>query len=142
MGAAGSTMSTGVPCNAPFDAGGGWEACDQMLFHRKSAGTCPGTLPERSTRNDGINASQLEPGACTQDRHCTDGPNGYCQSNLCIYRCLQDSDCSDTQICFCVEQMCITASCSTDEDCGERLACEATQPDPDLPYQAACQTAQ
>lgn len=125
--AGGASKQTSPQCQTSLAVGGGWEVCDREIFHRPSAGVCPGPLPARDTT---VSPGLAVQGTCAVDNDCTELPFGYCLAEGCAYRCLEDSDCASDQVCFCIggtDNLCIEASCTTNADCEGASGCVASQ---------------
>ena len=123
----------------------GFERCSEGFVHRVAATTCSSELPRATQCEDNGGGSA----DCREDSDCTDGANGYCNSEpwggcSCRYGCLQDSDCGDNQICMCGSPVgqCVRADCTSDADCGGDMMCTSYISEPGCGSTAfACQTA-
>lgn len=127
-------------------AAGGFAKTPEGYVHRPRLGVCPdllATLPPPtlpSAVDGGLPAPLNE---CTKHSDCSQHPHGSCivayvytgpipgtvlatPYFACSYGCARDEDCSSGTICLCGSTIgtCVSASCTTDAECGSKLCSE------------------
>ena len=119
---------------------GGFVKCENGDVHRPAPSECWSDLelPDASRPIPGANDASV----CRTNDDCTELPYGHCTTFRrlspfsqhertigCAYGCLRDSDCGQDQICFCGSPVgtCVKATCRTDADCPQGVACLLTR---------------
>lgn len=124
-----------LPCSNPAPLPGpdgtptGYVTCDGGSVHRSARMDCPSVVPRAAACQPYVSYDAGIGGGCTHDSDCTAQANGYCVPGIqfpgcvCDYGCIRDSDCAQGQICECGNPAgkCVSATCTSDQDCGQGL---------------------